>query len=131
MNNLLVVLLSFYPSVFLYSAIPTSLMKKVNAFSTSSFASFIIHLIILALLFFVVHTVLKKVVSFGYMGGSKRGFVGVSLMTLLIVFVGTIVFYTVLSGATLYKAPLFVQKYLLTEPYTFIAYLLPYIYLFF
>lgn len=131
MNNLLVVLLSFYPSLFLYSAILSQYRKNLDSFASSGFVYFAVHFVVLAFIFFIVHTGLKKLVSFGYLSGAKRGFVGISIMTLLVALIVVIVFYNFLPGATLYPAPLFIQKYLLAQPYTLIAYILPFIYLFF
>ncbi|MFA6297323.1 MAG: hypothetical protein WC629_02055 [Candidatus Paceibacterota bacterium] len=131
MNNLLAILLSFYPAIFLYSIIPATYIKKIDALSSAPTVLFAIHLVVLAFIFFVIHTSFKRLVSFGYLSGTKRGFVGISIMTIFIALVDIIVFYIVLPGATLYHAPVFIQKYLLTEPYTLIAYFLPFVYLFF
>ena len=131
MNNLLAILLSFYPSLFLYSVILSEYKKNLDGIVSSGFAFFAVHFVVFAFLFFVVHTALKKLLSFGYLGGFKRGFVGISIMTLLVAFIAIIIFYNYLPGATLYPAPHFIQKYLLAQPYNLIAYILPFVYLFF
>lgn len=76
------------------------------------------------------HIVLRKFISLGY-GGGRRGVVGIVLMTVFTVALSLISFYNILPGNLIYATPNLIENYVLKNPYTFIALVAPFIYLFF
>jgi hypothetical protein len=132
MNILLTILLALYPTMFAYQTIPLSWMKAINDLSKSgTSAYFLIHLIVFGAIFFIIYSSFKKFISLGFLGGSKRGVLAVTLLTIFTVAVALIGFYNVLPGSILYNAPVFLNKYLLVNPFTFLWLFVPFIYLFF
>jgi hypothetical protein len=132
MSHLLTILLAFYPTIFLYSSIPQTWMKKVDALAaTGTPMFFFVHLAVFGALFFVIHSVLKKFLGGSIARSPRSGAVGVILMTVFTLAIVAIAFYNVLPGDILYHSPALVDKYLLKNPYTLIALVAPFIYLFF
>lgn len=131
MQILLTILLSFYPSLFLYSSVIGVFGKNLASIAASGFPYLLAHLLVFGVIFFVVHTILKKLISYGYYGATKRGFLGILIMTILTLAVAIIAFYEFLPGSILYPAPALIKTYLLANPYQLIALLLPFGYLFF
>lgn len=131
MYKLLTVLLSFYPTFFIYNSVINVFGKKLDALAPAGINFFIAHLIVFAVIFFVVYRVFSKYISFGYMGGFKRGFLGTALAATLTLAIVLIAFYIFLPGAVIYAAPALVQKYVLAQPFLLIWLVLPFAFLFF
>ena len=132
MNKMLTFLLSLYPTMFLYGAIPAAWKTALNGFAVSgSTASFFIHLVVFGFIYFVSYKVIDRYVSFGYLSGMKRGALGLIITALLTALVLLIVFYNILPGNAIYPSPALIDAYLLQNPFTFIALSLPFAYLFF
>lgn len=132
MNKLLTFLLTLYPTMFLYGAIPSTWKAMLNGFAVAgSSASFFIHLAVFGIIFFIAYKVIDRYVSFGYLGGSKRGALGLIIALLLTIGVLLVVFYNLLPGNAIYPSPVFINTYILQNPFTFLVLALPFAYLFF
>jgi hypothetical protein len=131
MSILLTLLFSFYPAIFIYSSIPAAWMKKVDAFAPTGNMPFIVHAAVFAIVFFFAYNVLKKYVSLGYRNAGRGGMLGITLLAVFNAALALITFYNILPGETLYASPALLDTYLLKNPYTFIAFAAPWLYLFF
>jgi len=130
MQILLTIVLSFYPSLFLYTSIPTPWMKWIDGILPTGAGFFFVHLVVFLLIFALAYIVLSKYISLGYFS-SRKGIVGMILMTVFALALALIALYNVLPQNTFYAAPQFLNDYLLKNPYTSIAFFVPWIYLFF
>lgn len=131
MHLLLTILLAFYPTIFIYTSIPSSWMSKVDALAPAGMGFFLAHLGLFVLVFFVVHMVFRKFISFSYGRGLRTGILGVALITAFTAALALIAFYNVLPGDIVYNSPSWVDAYLLKNPFTAIALAAPWVYLFF
>jgi hypothetical protein len=131
MYILLTLLLSFYPAIFIYSSIPAAWMKKIDAFAPTGNMPFIVHAAVFAVIFFLAYNVFKKYISLGYRNSGRSGVLGIILLAVFNAALALITFYNILPGNTVYASPALLDTYLLKNPYTFIALILPFGYLFF
>ncbi len=131
MNILLNLILSFYPAVFIWKAIPSGYIVKLNTFAPQGLMHFIAHLVAFGIIFIIVYCAIRKTLGRPYASQSRSGILALALSIFFAVCLGLITFYTVLPGETLYHAPALVSKYLLSAPYNFIILILPFVYLFF
>lgn len=130
MLYLLSIILSFYPTFFIYSSIPSSWMRWIDGLVPGGSGFFLVHLAVFGIIFFLSYSVISKYISLGYMGRS-RGLFGIILMTAFAAALGIIGFYSILPGNMLYESPGFVDNFLLKNPYLFIAFIAPLAYLYF
>jgi len=131
MYNLLVILFSLYPTIFLFRAIPDAYISMLDNFATSDLLFFVSHTILFGLIFFLVFSVFKKFITVGFMNMGKTNFLGLSLISLMLLAIITIVFYQVLPGEFVYASPKFVDDFILKQPFSLIILILPFAYLFF
>ena len=128
MNILLNLILSFYPSVLIWSFIPTIWLKKLDSFSSGDLMHFILRLIIFGIIYFISYKVISKFLSSRF---SRSGGLSIIIGVICFVLLFLIVFFQILPGSLLYHTPTQVSDYVLKTPYSFFAVLLPLIYLFF
>ncbi len=131
MQYVLTILISFYPTIFLYASIPQAWMKWIDDIIPAGNGSFFVHLAVFALIFFFIYRVFAKFVMHGYYATFPRGIFSNLLYCFFALLLAVIVFYNVLPGDILYDAPKLLDNYLLKNPYTFIAFIAPIAYLFF
>ncbi len=131
MQYVLTILLTFYPTLFLYASIPEAWMKWIDNIIVAGSGSFFVHLAVFALIFFLIYRVLAKFVMHGYYATFPRGIFSNLVYCILTLLIAIIAFYNVLPGDIIYDAPKLLDNYLLKNPYTFIAFLAPVAYLFF
>ena len=131
METLLVTLLTFYPSIFIYASIPEEWMRGVGGIIPTGAGFFLVHLILFSFIFFVVYMVLRKFISVSYFGTARRGFLGKGLMLVFVFALALIAFYYILPGNIIYDSPEVLDQYLLRNPYTLLALVAPFLFLFF
>lgn len=131
MQYLLTIILSFYPTLFIYASIPAVWMKWVDGIIPNGNGFFFVHLALFAVIFFFIYKVITRFVSLGYFGRTGRGLLDVVLMTIFTLALAVIAFYNLLPGNIIYDSPSYIDAYLLKNPYTFIALVAPFLYLFF
>lgn len=129
MYILLTILLSFYPAIFIYGHVPADLMKKVDALAPAGSAFFFFHLALFAVIFFLVHAVIRKFVSIGYR--RPGSVIGLALMSVFVLALALIALYDVLPGSMIYEMPRWVEEYLLKDSFMAAMILIPFVYLFF
>ncbi len=131
MQYVLTILLSFYPTFFIYLSIPESWMKWLDGIIPAGSGFFFVHLAVFALIFFFIYRVLAKFVMHGYYATYPRGIMSNLIYSVLTLLLAVIAFYNILPGELIYDAPKLLDSYLLKNPYTFVAFLAPVAYLFF
>ena len=131
MNILLNLIISFYPVTFIYQSILRIYEKKLEGIAPSGFSYFLVHLVVFGLVFFVVYVGIKKLVSLHFASQSRKGILSNVLMVLFTFVLASIAFWDVLPGGLIFKAPLFIQKYILVSPFDLIWLVVPFIYFFF
>jgi hypothetical protein len=137
MSKLVNFILAFYPATLVWLMIPQSFFdyfegnKKLTGAATSNAAlmTFGIRLIAYAILFFLAYRIISKFVSRGFY--SSRNFISIVLGILSIIILASIIFFELLPGETIYKAPEIISDYILKQPFTFFAALIPLVYLYF
>ena len=131
MQYLLTIILSFYPTLFLYASVPAVWMKWVDGIIPTGKGFFFVHLALFAVIFFLVYKVLSRFISLGYFINTGRGLMRIVLMTIFMLALAVIAFYNLLPGNIIYDSPSYIDAYLLKNPYTFLALIAPFLYLFF
>ncbi len=131
MQYLLTIILSFYPALFIYASMPYAWMKWVDGIIPAGSGFFFVHLALFLVIYFVSYKVLSRFISLGYFGRTGRGLFGIILLTIFMVALMAITFYNLLPGNIVYDSPSYIDAYLLKNPYSFIALVAPFVYLFF
>ncbi len=131
METLLVTLLSFYPSIFIYASIPENWKKGLGSILPTGVGFFMIHFLLFAFIFFIVYMVLRKFISVSYFGSARRGFLGKGLMVVLVIALALIAFYYILPGNVIYDSPEVLDLYLLRNPFILFVLIMPFLFLFF
>ncbi len=129
MNIILNLILSFYPTTLLWYSIPSSLLKRIDSFGSTSSGHFFVRAIVYILIFIFCYLVIQRYVTVGYLG--RRQTLANILGALLLLILATFVFYSILPGANVYATPALVNQYILKGYYPFLAVILPIVYLYF